>query len=217
MSQLVNLHPVTPQQSKIFSVVDALRSGSVAFLPTDTSFALACQYSNKKGLEQIRKIKNLDKDHHFTLICDSLSGISKFGQMTDSNFRLIKRLVPGPVTFILPATREVPKLLTHAKRNTIGFRVPENPIVNHIVSELGVPLLATTATLPEEAGIEYPLKHEIMQWFERQVDIMIDDDLDYSPLQSTVIDLTGDEPVIIREGENMEMVRLVIDRYHVTV
>jgi len=217
MSQLVNLHPVTPQQSKIFSVVDALRSGSVAFLPTDTSFALACEYSNKKGLEQIRKIKNLDKDHHFTLICDSLSGISKFGQMTDSNFRLIKRLVPGPVTFILPATREVPKLLTHAKRNTIGFRVPENPIVNHIVAELGVPLLATTATLPEEAGIEYPLKHEIMQWFERQVDIMIDDDLDYSPLQSTVIDLTGDEPVIIREGENMEMVRLVIDRYHVTV
>jgi tRNA threonylcarbamoyl adenosine modification protein (Sua5/YciO/YrdC/YwlC family) len=217
MSQLVNLHPVTPQQSKIFSVVDALRSGSVAFLPTDTSFALACEYSNKKGLEQIRKIKNLDKDHHFTLICDSLSGISKFGQMTDSNFRLIKRLVPGPVTFILPATREVPKLLTHAKRNTIGFRVPENPIVNQIVSELGVPLLATTATLPAEAGIEYPLKHEIMQWFERQVDIMIDDDLDYTPLQSTVIDLTGDEPVIIREGENMEMVRLVIDRYHVTV
>lgn len=217
MSQLIQMHPVSPQQAKIFAVVDALRSGSVAFLPTDTSFALACEFSNKKGIEQIRKIKNLDNDHHFTLICDSLSGISRFGQLTDSNFRLIKRLVPGPVTFILPATREVPKLLTHTKRNTIGFRVPENPIVNTIVSELGVPLLATTATLPEESGIEFPVKHEIVQWFERQVDLVIDDDLDYAPLQSTVVDLTGEEPIIIREGENMEQVRMVIDRYHVRV
>src|SRR5690606_24557426 len=121
MSQLIKMHPVSPQQAKVFAVVDALRSGSVAFLPTDTTFALASEYSNKKGIEQIRRIKNLDKDHHFTLICDSLSGISRFGQMTDANFRLIKRLVPGPVTFILPASREVPKLLTHTKRNTIGF------------------------------------------------------------------------------------------------
>ncbi len=217
MSQLVKMHPVSPQQAKIFAVVDALRSGSVAFLPTDTSFALACEFSNKKGIEQIRKIKNLDKDHHLTLICDSLSGISRFGQMTDSNFRLIKRLVPGPVTFILPASREVPKLLTHTKRNTIGFRVPENIIVNAIVTELGVPLLATTATLPEEVGIEFPLKHELMEWFERQIDLVIDDDLDYVPLQSTVVDLTGDEPEIIREGENLEQVRMVIDRYHVII
>ena len=217
MSQLVKMHPVSPQQSKVFAVVDALRSGSVAFIPTDTSFALACEYSNKKGIDQIRKIKNLEKDHHFTLICDSLSGISRFGQMTDANFRLIKRLIPGPVTFILPASREVPKLLTHTKRNTIGFRVPENTLINAILSELGVPLLATTATLPEEAGIEFPLKHEIVEWYERQVDLVIDDDMDYTPLQSTVIDLTGDEPEIIREGENLDLVRQVIDRYHVSV
>ena len=217
MSQLVRIHPQSPQQSRVFTIVDALRSGSVAFLPTDTSFALATEYSNKKGIDQMRKIKNLDKDHHFTLVCDSLSGISRFGQMTDANFRLIKRLVPGPVTFILPATREVPKLLTHAKRNTIGFRVPHNPVINAIVSELGSPLLATTATLPDEVGIEFPVKHEIVEWFERQVDLVVDDGNEYQPLQSTVVDLTGDEPEIVREGENLELVREVIGRYHVSV
>lgn len=217
MSQMIKMHPVSPQQAKVFAVVDALRSGSVAFLPTDTTFALACEYSNKKGIEQIRRIKNLDKDHHFTLICDSLSGISRFGQMTDANFRLIKRLVPGPVTFILPASREVPKLLTHTKRNTIGFRVPENPIINAIVAELGVPLLATTASLPDEVDIEFPVKHEIVEWFERQVDLVVDDDLDYTPLQSTVVDLTGEEPDIIRDGENIDLVREVIGRYNVSV
>src|SRR5690606_7918219 len=98
-----------------------------------------------------------------------------------------------------------------------GFRVPENPIINAIVSELGVPLLATTASLPEEAGIEFPVKHEIVQWFERQVDVVVDDDLDYAPLQSTLVDLTGEEPEIIREGENLELVREVIGRYHVSV
>lgn len=217
MSILITLHPESPQQNKVFTVVDALRSGNIAFLPTDTAFALACEFTNKKGIDRIRQIRQLEKDHHFTLICDSLAGISRFGQLSDSNFRLIKRLIPGPFTFILPATREVPKLLTHTKRNTIGFRVPAHPIINAIVSELGSPLLATTASLPDDVGLEDPLKHEYIEWFERQVDVVVDDDQDFTRTSSTIIDLTGDEPEILREGDQIERVREVIDRYDISV
>ena len=217
MSQLIQMHPVTPQQNKVFSLVDALRSGSIALLPTDTNLALACEYTNKKGLERIRSVKELDKDHHFTLICDSLSGISRFAQLSDSNFRLIKRLIPGPFTFILPATREVPKLLTHAKRNTIGFRVPNHPITMSIVKELGSPLLATTASLPDDVKDRLEFKQEIIAWFERQVDIVVDDELELSHKHSTVIDLTGNEPLILREGELLDTVLEVIDRYDISL
>jgi tRNA threonylcarbamoyl adenosine modification protein (Sua5/YciO/YrdC/YwlC family) len=217
MSQLIQMHPVTPQQNKVFSLVDALRSGSIALLPTDTNLALACEYTNKKGLERIRSVKELDKDHHFTLICDSLSGISRFAQLSDPNFRLIKRLIPGPFTFILPATREVPKLLTHAKRNTIGFRVPNHPITMSIVKELGSPLLATTASLPDDVKDRLEFKQEIIAWFERQVDIVVDDELELSHKHSTVIDLTGNEPLILREGELLDTVLEVIDRYDISL
>lgn len=217
MSQLIQMHPITPQQNKVFSLVDALRSGSIALLPTDTNLALACEYSNKKGLERIRAVKELDKDHHFTLICDSLSGISRFAQLSDSNFRLIKRLIPGPFTFILPATREVPKLITHPKRNTIGFRVPNHPIMISIVKELGSPLLATTASLPDDVKDQLIFKSDIISWFERRVDIIVDDDQELSTKHSTVIDLTGDEPVILREGELLDTVIDVIDRYDISL
>lgn len=217
MSILVNLHPVTPQQNKIFTVVDALRQGDVALLPSDTAYALACVYSNKKGLERIRGIRELEKDHHFTLICDSLSGISKFATLSDSNFKLIKRLIPGPFTFILPATRAVPKLLTHPRRNTIGFRVPASPILCSIIAELGEPLLATTATLPDDVGIDEPLRHELIGWFERKVDVIVDDDQDAPRTSSTILDLTGDEPEILREGESVDLVREILHRYDVTV
>lgn len=217
MSVLVNIHPVSPQQNKIFSVVDGLRSGGVAFLPTDTTYALAGLYSNKKGMDKIRQIRELEKDHHFTLICDSLSGISKFAHLSDTNFKLIKRLIPGPFTFILPATREVPKLLTHPKRNTIGFRVPDHPILNAIVTELGEPLLATTASIPQGMGFDNPLKHELLEWFERKVDLLVDDEKDLEPSNSTIVDLTGEEPVLLREGEQAERVREIIERYDVSV
>jgi len=217
MSQLIQMHPITPQQNKVFSLVDALRSGSIALLPTDTNLALACEYSNKKGLDRIRAVKELDKDHHFTLICDSLSGISRFAQLSDSNFRLIKRLIPGPFTFILPATREVPKLITHPKRNTIGFRVPNHPIMISIVKELGSPLLATTASLPDDVKDQLIFKSDIISWFERRVDIVVDDDQELSTKHSTVIDLTGDEPVILREGELLDTVIDVIDRYDISL
>lgn len=217
MSQLIQMHPITPQQNKVFSLVDALRSGSIALLPTDTNLALACEYSNKKGLERIRAVKELDKDHHFTLICDSLSGISRFAQLSDSNFRLIKRLIPGPFTFILPATREVPKLITHPKRNTIGFRVPNHPIMISIVKELGSPLLATTASLPDDVKDQLIFKSDIISWFERRVDIVVDDDQELSTKHSTVIDLTGDEPVILREGELLDTVIDVINRYDISL
>jgi tRNA threonylcarbamoyl adenosine modification protein (Sua5/YciO/YrdC/YwlC family) len=217
MSVLIQMHPITPQQNKVFSLVDALRSGNIALLPTDTHLALACEYTNKKGLERIRAVKELEKDHHFTLICDSLSGISRFAQLSDSNFRLIKRLIPGPFTFILPATREVPKLLTHAKRNTIGFRVPNHPIMMSVVKELGSPLLATTASLPDDVKERLLFKNDIVSWFERQVDVIVDDDQELSNKHSTVIDLTGDEPLILREGELIDTVMEVIDRYDISL
>ncbi len=217
MSQRIQIHHVTPQQNKVFSLVDALRSGSIALLPTDTNLALVCEYSNKKGLERIRSVRDLDKDHHFTLICDSLSGISKFAQLSDSNFRLIKRLIPGPFTFILPATREVPKLMTHPKRNTIGFRVPNHPIMMSIIKELGSPLIATTASLPDDAKDQVLFKSDIISWFERRVDFIVDDDQELSNTHSTVIDLTGDEPLILREGEQIDTVVDVIERYDISL
>lgn len=217
MSQLIHVHPVTPQQNKVFSLVDALRSGSIALLPTDTQLALTCEYTNRKGLDRIRAIKELEKDHHFTLICDSLSGISRFAQLSDSNFRLIKRLIPGPFTFILPATREVPKLLTHAKRNTIGFRVPNHPIMMSVIKELGSPLLATTASLPDDVKDRLEFKQDIIAWFERHVDIVVEDDQELSYKHSTVIDLTGEEPLIVREGEHIDTVLDVIHRYDISL
>lgn len=215
MAEKITLHPVTPHIKRVFDIVDKLRNGSIMLFPSDTRFALGCDYVNKKGVDRIRNVRRLDDDHLFTLICDSLNGISKFAKLSDDNFKIIKRLIPGPITFVLPATKEVPKLLLHPKRKTVGFRVPDHPICQQIISELGHPLLATSAKIPEDLapgdGSEPEFTDELFKAFDKLVDIMIDDEQELRTVESTIVDMTGDVPTIMRQGEGFDKVQEVFD------
>lgn len=206
MAEKVKIHPITPHQKRIFEIADQLKSGSIVVFPTDTQYAIGCVYSNKKGIDRIREIRRLGDDHLLTLLCDSLSGISKFGQLSDVNFKIIKRLIPGPYTFILPATKELPKLVLHPKRKTVGFRVPDSAICQKLIAELGEPIIATTAKHPDWNGKEklYLDREELIESMEKFVDVVIDDQQDLSTQESTVIDLSGEEAVVIRKGIGFE-------------
>ncbi|TVQ14309.1 MAG: threonylcarbamoyl-AMP synthase [Balneolaceae bacterium] len=202
MAQKIKLHPETPHQKRVFDIVDMLNSGSVMLFPTDSKYALGCEFSNKKGLDRIRSIRRVDKDHLFTLLCDSLSGLARFAHISDNNFKIIKRLIPGPFTFILPATKEVPKLMVHPSRKTVGFRVPDSPICLSILTELGSPIMATTAKHQESGGndVEVNNPDDLFHIYDKLVDLVIDDEQPLNPESSTVIDMTGDTAVIIRPG-----------------
>ncbi|MEX1122431.1 MAG: L-threonylcarbamoyladenylate synthase [Balneolales bacterium] len=206
MAQKIKLHHQTPHRKRIFELADLFNTGSVALFPTDSQYALGCTFNNKKGVDRIRLIRHLPKDHLFTLICDSLSGISKFAQLSDDNFKIIKRLIPGPYTFVLPSTKEVPKLLLHPRRDTIGFRVPEAPICQEVIAELGVPLIAATAKTPEmsDNGQEGMTREQLFRNLEKQVDIIVDNELPLQSQQSTIINMTGENPVIVRRGLGIE-------------
>lgn len=198
MGTRIKLHPVTPHARRIFELVDALRAGQILLFPTDTQYALGCVFNNKKGLDRIRAIRRLAPDHTFTLLTDSMTGLARFAHISDANYKYIKRLIPGPYTFILPATKEVPSLLL-AKRKTIGFRVPDYPICQRLIEQLGEPMLAVTAQTigSDGAMLDRELLIEALQ---NQVDVIVDNEQPGTPDQTTVIDLTGEEPRIIREG-----------------
>jgi len=148
MAERIKLHPQTPHVKRIFEIADKVRDGALLLLPTDSQYALSCDYKNKKGIERIRTIRQLGKDDHLSLLCDSLSGIATFAHISDRNFKVIKRLIPGPYTLILPATKEVPKLLVHPKKKTVGIRVTDYSICEELIKEVGNPLLAITAKKP---------------------------------------------------------------------
>jgi tRNA threonylcarbamoyl adenosine modification protein (Sua5/YciO/YrdC/YwlC family) len=204
MADKIKLHPVTPHQQRVFEIVDRLRAGDVMLMPTDTQYALVCVYSNKRGMERMRSIRNLKKDHLFTLLIDGLNGVSKFAHLSDSNFKVIRRLIPGPYTFVLPGTRQVPRLLMHPSRKTIGIKVPDNPICQQILAEIGEPLLATTAKLPDSDTATYLDTQDLFTAFERHVDLFIDDELPLSVRQSTVVEMMGDEARLLRKGDGMD-------------
>jgi tRNA threonylcarbamoyl adenosine modification protein (Sua5/YciO/YrdC/YwlC family) len=212
MAQKLPLHYQTPHQSRVFDIVDEIRSGGIILLPTESQYAIACHFSNKKGIDRIRQIRNLEKDHTFTLLINNLTSISKFAQLSDVNFKFIKRLIPGPYTFILPATKEVPKLLLHPRRKTIGFRVPEYPICEAVLSELGDPMLAVSARTSDEVTDQVGIfdREELFNQYDKIVDIMIDNDQLFENHQTSVIDLTGAEPVVLREGLGAEKLREVL-------
>lgn len=207
MADKIKLHPVTPHQKRIFEITDHLKNDAILLFPTDTQYALACSYSNKKGIERIRKIRQLKNDHLLTLICDSLSGISRFARLGDYQFKIIKRLIPGPYTFVLPATKEVPKLLLNSRRQTIGFRVPDYAICEKIVEEFGVPLIACTARHPDfegDTGNGTDDRLELFRRFEKQVDLIVDNEQELTTKQSTIVDMSDDNPVVIRAGKGVE-------------
>lgn len=202
MAKRVKLHPETPHVKRIFEIADDLRQEKIMLFPTDSQYALGCVYTNKKGIDRIRQIRQMDDDQHLTLICDSLSGIARFAHISDANFKIIKRLIPGPYTFILPATKEVPKLLVHPRKKTVGIRVPDYPITQKLVEELGNPLLAITAKKPEfkEGAREDMHREEFLRKFEKQVDLVIDNQQPLPTDETTIIDMTEDTAVILRRG-----------------
>lgn len=198
MSQYLQIHPDNPQARLISQAVEIIRAGGVIAYPTDSAYALGCHLGDKNALERIRRLRQLDDKHNFTLVCRDLSELGLYAKVNTSAFRLLKAHVPGPYTFILDATREVPRMLMHPKRRTIGLRVPANPIAQALLEELGEPMLSVSLIMPDESE---PMSdpYEIRDLLEARVDLIIDGG--YGTYEaSTVISLTGDQPEIIRYG-----------------
>lgn len=211
MAERIKLHPVTPHVKRIFEIADMIKAGAVVLFPTDSQYALGCEYTNKKGIKRIREIRGLGDDDHLTILCDSLSGISTFAHISDHNFKLIKRLIPGPFTFILPATKEVPKLLIHPKKKTVGIRVPDYPICELLGREVGNPLVSITAKKPglDADALESYEREPFLREFEKQVDLIVDNQQDLPHRETTVLDLTGEKAVILRKGLGAEEIEEV--------
>jgi tRNA threonylcarbamoyl adenosine modification protein (Sua5/YciO/YrdC/YwlC family) len=209
MSERIKINPDTPKRKQIFDLVDILIDEGVLLLPTDSQYALVCDYQNKSGMDRIRKIRQLGKKDHLSVMCHSLEHVSTFANLTDDNFKLIKRLIPGPFTFILPATREVPRLLTHPKKRTVGIRVPNYSICLETIQELGRPIMAITAKLPNvENGQPDKGDRELyLSRFDKLVDLVVDLQQVLLGQETTIVDLTGPSPEIIREGLGLEVLR----------
>ena len=198
MSQFFAIHPDNPQARLVRQAVDIIRRGGVVVYPTDSAYALGCHIGDKKALDRIRLIRKLDKHHNFTLVCRDLSELAVYAKVSNQLYRSIKAHTPGPYTFILEATAEVPRRVMHQKTKTIGLRVPENRIALALLEELNEPIISTTLQLP---GDEYPLTdpYDIRDVLERQVELIIDGG--YCGMEPTsVIDMSGDEISILREG-----------------
>ena len=198
MSQYFLVHPVSPQKRLIRQAAELLRDGAVIVYPTDSCYALGCRLGDKDAMERIRRIRQADKDHNFTLVCRDLSEIATYAKVDNPTFRLLKAYTPGPYTFILEATREVPRRLQHPKRKTIGIRVPDHPVPQAMLAELGEPIMSSTLILPGDAA---PLTdpEEMRARLEHQVELVMDG----GPCgveATTVVDLSGDAPRLLRAG-----------------
>jgi len=198
MAQYFVINAENPQARLIKHAVEILREGGVIAYPTDSSYALGCMLGFKDAQDRIRQIRGLGDDHLFTLVCRNLSELSVYAQVDNSQFRMLKANTPGAYTFILNATREVPRRLQHAKRSAVGIRVPNHAVVQAILDELGEPLLSMTLQLP---GEDEPLHEgwEIRERLEHQVDLVIDSAIHHAGM-TTVIDLTDTAPVLVRRG-----------------
>jgi len=198
MAKYFDVHPDNPQSRVIGQVVTIIRSGGLIAYPTDSCYALGCQLGDKDGLDRIREIRRLDEHHHFTLMCRDFAQLGQFAQMNNALFRLIKASTPGPYTFILPATREVPRRLLHPKKKTVGVRIPEHAVAQAILAGLGEPLVSTTLLLPGETE---PMTQgwEIKETLDHAIDAVIDSG-ECGTEPTTVIDFSGDEPEILRVG-----------------
>ncbi len=199
MSQYFELHPDNPQVRLLKQAAQILHSGGIAAVPTDSSYALVCHLDDKTAAERLRKIRQVDDKHHLTLLCRDLSELANYAKVDNRQFRLLKAATPGPFTFILEATKEVPRRLSHPSRRTIGLRVPEHKVLEALLAEFGAPLLATTLIPP---GEDLPLNdaQEIRERFEKQLQLVIDAGA-CAMEPTTVIDLSGDEPEVVRRGQ----------------
>ena len=198
MARYFDVHPDNPQRRAIGQVVDLVRGGGLIAYPTDSCFALGCAIGNAEGLARIRTIHRLDDRHHFTLVCADFAQLGQFVQISNAVFRAVKAATPGQYTFILPATKEVPRRLLHPKKKTVGVRIPDHRVVQALLAELGEPLLSSTLLLPDE---ETPptIGWEIKEALDHAVDGVVDSG-ECGTEPTTVVDLSGPEPEIVRKG-----------------
>ncbi|MEU3460486.1 L-threonylcarbamoyladenylate synthase [Streptomyces sp. NPDC006733] len=198
MARYFDVHPANPQPRIISGVADSIRSGALVAYPTDSCYALGCRLGNREGIERIRSIRNLDDRHHFTLICQNFSQLGQFVQIDNDVFRAIKAATPGSYTFILPATKEVPRQLQHPKKRTVGVRIPDHVVTQALLAELGEPLVSSTLLLPGESE---PMTQgwEIKELLDHAVDAVVDSG-DCGTEPTTVIDFSNGEPEILRRG-----------------
>ncbi len=198
MTQFFQIHPETPQLRLIRQAVQVIDAGGIVALPTDSSYALVCHLDDKNAVERLRRIRGVDDKHHLTLLCRDLSEIATYAKVDNRQYRTLKASTPGPYTFILEATKEVPRRLSHPSRKTIGLRVPEHAIAQALLEELKQPLLGTTLILPDS---DEPLNEAeaIRDALQKQVELVIDGG-SCSLLPTTVVDLTGEVPVVLRKG-----------------
>ncbi|WP_107668139.1 L-threonylcarbamoyladenylate synthase [Cyanothece sp. BG0011] len=207
MAILYDLHPENPQPRRIDEICDSLKKGAIMLYPTDTVYAIGCDLNSKSAVQRVRQLKQLSNDKPLTFLCSSLSNISEYAGVTDEAYRIMKRVIPGPYTFLLPATKAVPKLVMSPKRKTTGIRVPNHPICQAILTELNNPIISTSAHLPDEEG-DFPTigleKARLFDILESQVDLIIDNSLEPGFEVSTILDMTSDPPSIIRQGLGWE-------------
>jgi tRNA threonylcarbamoyl adenosine modification protein (Sua5/YciO/YrdC/YwlC family) len=198
MARYIEIHPSSPQRRALTQVAEIVRAGGVIAYPTDSCYALGCQLGNRDGFARIRSIRHLDDRHHLTLVCEDFAQLGQFVQVPNPVFRAIKAATPGSYTFILPATREVPRILQHPKKKTVGVRIPRHAVTRALLAELGEPLVSSTLLLPDH---EEPMTQgwEISEELEHAVDAVIDSgDCGIEP--TTVIDFSQPEPEIVRRG-----------------
>jgi len=199
VSQFYQIHPENPQARLVRSAADIVRGGGVVVYPTDSAYALGCHSGDKNALDRIRRIRKLDDRHNFTLVCRDLSEIATYAKVNNSAYRLLRHCTPGPYTFILKATSEVPRRLMHPKRKTVGLRVPDNRIAAALLEDLGEPMMSVTLIMP---GEEYPMidPYDIRDTLQHEVDLVIDGG--YCGMEpTTVIDLADEVPMVLRVGK----------------
>ena len=209
MSLYLELHPVTPQARLIRQAADIVRAGGVIAYPTDSCYALGWHIGDKSALERVRRIRRADRHHHFTLVCADMTDVGRFARLETWQFRLLKACLPGPYTFLLRATRETPRRLQHERRRTIGVRIPAHPVPQLLLRALEEPLMSSTLILPDEppigggiasAGAPLTSGREIQQRLEQEIDAVLDGG-DCGTVPTTVVDLSVNPPVIVREGK----------------
>lgn len=207
MATIYSLHPETPQIRRIEKIRDNLRDGAVMLYPTDTVYAIGCDLNVKSAVERVRRLKQLSNEKPLTFLCSSLSNISEYAWVSDPAYRIMKRLIPGPYTFLLPATKLVPRLVMSPKRKTSGIRVPDHPVCQAILEALGNPVISTSAHLPDDQG-NFPTMGietaRLFDQFDGLVDMIIEDGSQPGFQVSTILDMTGDEPTILRKGLGVE-------------
>lgn len=216
MAEIYQVHPETPQKEKIEKIKKSLQAGAIMLYPTDTVYAIGCDLNVKSAVERVRQIKHLSNDKPLTFLCPSLSNIAQYAVVSDSGYRTIKRLIPGPYTFLLPATKLVPRLVMEPKRKTTGIRVPDQKFCLALLEALGNPIISTSAHITTDDEGKAPAaalateenfgKAELFDSLEKLVDIIVDDTSETGYQVSTILDLTQDKPSIVRRGLGWEAV-----------